>query len=76
MKDFLEFLSTISSAKIISADIDYAEAEALTTFGIIGIKVWICKGEVYGKRDLSPNFGMSTQGGPSAQKDRRRTKKR
>ncbi|MFA4851201.1 MAG: 30S ribosomal protein S3 [Bacteroidales bacterium] len=36
------------------ADIDYATAEAHTTFGRIGIKVWICKGEVYGKRDLSP----------------------
>ena len=32
------------------ADIDYAESEALTTYGIIGVKVWICKGEVYGKR--------------------------
>ena len=31
------------------ADIDYAEAEALTTFGIIGIKVWIYKGEVFAK---------------------------
>ena len=40
------------------ADIDYAEAEALTTFGIIGIKVWICKGEVYGKRDLSATAGL------------------
>jgi len=39
------------------ADIDYALAEALTTYGKIGIKVWICKGEVYGKRDLSPNIG-------------------
>ena len=39
------------------ADIDYAVAEAHTTYGRIGIKVWICKGEVYGKRDLSPNFG-------------------
>ncbi len=29
------------------ADIDYAEAEALTTYGIIGIKVWIYKGEVF-----------------------------
>ncbi len=38
------------------ADIDYSTAEAATTFGLIGIKVWICKGEVYGKRDLSPNF--------------------
>jgi small subunit ribosomal protein S3 len=36
------------------ADIDYAIAEAHTTFGRIGIKVWICRGEVYGKRDLSP----------------------
>ncbi|MCT4665763.1 MAG: 30S ribosomal protein S3 [Flavobacteriales bacterium] len=36
------------------ADIDYAVSEALTTYGIIGIKVWICKGEVYGKKDLTP----------------------
>ncbi len=36
------------------ADIDYAVAEAHTTYGRIGIKVWICKGEVYEKRDLSP----------------------
>ena len=39
------------------ADIDYALAEALTKVGLIGIKVWICNGEVYGKRDLSPNIG-------------------
>ncbi len=37
------------------ADIDYAIAEAHTSFGRIGIKVWICRGEVFGKRDLSPN---------------------
>lgn len=36
------------------ADIDYALAEAHTTYGRLGIKVWICKGEVYGKRDLTP----------------------
>ncbi|SEM40187.1 SSU ribosomal protein S3P [bacterium A37T11] len=40
------------------ADIDYALAEAHTTYGKIGVKVWICKGEVYGKRDLSPNIGQ------------------
>jgi len=34
------------------ADIDYATAEAHTTYGRIGVKVWICKGLVYGKRDL------------------------
>src|SRR4051812_38311533 len=37
------------------ADIDYALAEAHTSYGRIGIKVWIMKGELYGKRDLSPN---------------------
>ncbi len=40
------------------ADIDYSTAEAHTTYGRIGIKVWICRGEIYGKRDLSPNIGM------------------
>lgn len=38
------------------ADIDYAICEAHTTYGRIGVKVWICRGEVYGKRDLSPNI--------------------
>ena len=42
------------------ADIDYALQEALTVYGKIGIKVWICKGEVLGKRDLSPNAGVDT----------------
>ena len=42
------------------ADIDYALGEALTTYGKIGVKVWICKGEVYGKRDLSPNIGQTS----------------
>ena len=36
------------------ADIDYALMEAHTTYGRIGIKCWICRGEIYGKRDLSP----------------------
>jgi small subunit ribosomal protein S3 len=42
------------------ADIDYAVAEALTKVGLIGIKVWICKGEIFGKRDLSPNIGVKS----------------
>ncbi|MFO8021289.1 MAG: 30S ribosomal protein S3 [Perlabentimonas sp.] len=46
------------------ADIDYALAEALTKVGLIGIKVWICNGEVFGKRDLSPNVGKSAAGAP------------
>lgn len=38
------------------ADIDYAIGEAHTTYGLIGVKVWICRGEVYGKRDLQLHF--------------------
>ena len=40
------------------ADIDYALVEAQTVYGKIGVKVWICKGEVLGKRDLSPHVGV------------------
>ena len=44
------------------ANIDYALVEAHTTYGRIGVKVWICNGEVYGKRDLSPNIGAKQKG--------------
>lgn len=51
-------------------DIDYASVFALTVYGKIGIKVWICKGEVLGKRDLNPNIvGGKNEG---AGNDRRR----
>lgn len=43
------------------ADIDYALSEAHTTYGRLGVKVWICKGEIFGKRDLSPNIGLTTK---------------
>lgn len=65
------------------ADIDYAISEANTIYGKIGIKVWIFKGEVFGKRDLSPNVGMqNNQGGPGGggpnrrRRDNRRREKR
>ena len=56
------------------ADIDYALTEAHTTYGRIGVKVWICKGEIYGKRDLSPNIGKSkgNNKGGSAPRAKRR----
>jgi len=41
------------------ADIDYALAVANTQMGTMGIKVWICNGEKYGKQDLSPNAGFA-----------------
>ncbi len=47
------------------ADIDYALVESHTTYGRIGVKVWIMKGEVYGKRELSPLVGLSKQKGNS-----------
>jgi small subunit ribosomal protein S3 len=46
------------------ADIDYAISEAQTVYGKIGIKVWIFKGEIYGKRDLSPNIGLVSNAQP------------
>ncbi|MFZ6051697.1 30S ribosomal protein S3 [Halocola ammonii] len=45
------------------ADIDYAISEAHTTYGRIGVKVWIMRGEIYGKRDLSPTAGQQKQRG-------------
>lgn len=63
------------------ADIDYAISEANTVYGKIGVKVWIFKGEIFGKRDLSPNIGASNEpasgsrrrrGGDSAPKRKRR----
>ena len=41
------------------ADIDYCLTEALTKVGILGVKVWICQGTVYGKRDLFEIAGAS-----------------
>ena len=60
------------------ADIDYALSEAHTTYGRLGVKVWICKGEVFGKRDLSPNIGMAAQknSGGSSSPDRDRDRDR
>ena len=60
------------------ADIDYALVEAHTTYGRLGIKVWIMKGEVYGKRELNPLVGLSKKqggkgvGGRGGNKGRRR----
>ena len=52
------------------ADIDYALAEAHTKVGVLGIKVWICNGEVYGKKDLSPNAGVAAQAQQSSGNNR------
>ena len=65
------------------ADIDYAISESLTVYGLIGIKVWIFKGEVFGKRDLTSVAALATEsadskkssmggpGGPNQGKGRR-----
>jgi small subunit ribosomal protein S3 len=58
------------------ADIDYALAEALTKVGLIGIKVWICRGEVYGKKDLAPNFAKQKETGRSAGNNNSRGERR
>ncbi|WP_185860526.1 30S ribosomal protein S3 [Blattabacterium cuenoti] len=43
------------------ADVDYHMAVAHTVYGSIGIKVWIMKGEIYGKRELSPILGIQNK---------------
>ncbi|MEF9985872.1 MAG: 30S ribosomal protein S3 [Bacteroidales bacterium] len=62
------------------ADIDYALAEAHTKVGVLGIKVWVCNGEVYGKRDLTPNAGVSANsagnGSNGGRNDRRNNDRR
>ena len=57
------------------ADIDYAIVEAHTTYGRLGIKVWIMKGEVYGKRELSPLTGMKKSSNNSKKNNRQRDRK-
>lgn len=52
------------------ADIDYSLREAQTVYGKIGIKCWICKGEVYGKRELTLNHGAD-QGSKGRGRDNR-----
>ena len=54
------------------ADIDYALAVASTKVGALGIKVWICNGERYGKQDLTPNAptAANAQGGGRPRSDR------
>ncbi len=47
------------------ADIDFAKVEAHTTYGRIGVKVWICKGEVFGKKELTPFTEEPAKGRPA-----------
>jgi small subunit ribosomal protein S3 len=58
------------------ANIDYAHSEALTKVGLIGVKVWICKGEIFGKHDLSPNLAQSGPGAGEKPKERGSFKRR
>ena len=58
------------------ADIDYALVEAQTIYGKIGVKVWIFKGEVLGKRDLSPNVGTDKKSGRRDNKNNQRGRNR
>ncbi|HLR37690.1 MAG TPA: 30S ribosomal protein S3 [Chitinophagaceae bacterium] len=51
-------------------DIDYCSTAANTVYGKIGVKVWVCKGEVLGKRDLNPN--LIAGGGKKRSRNKRR----
>ena len=56
------------------ADIDYCLTEALKKVGILGVKVWICQGTVYGKRDIFEIAGASAQA-PSGDRGERRERR-
>ena len=54
---FREYKEGRTPLHTIRADIDYAICESQTIYGKIGVKVWVYKGEVVGKRNLSLNVG-------------------
>ena len=58
------------------ADIDYSLVEAHTTYGRLGVKVWIMKGEVYGKRELSPLVGMTKNSGGNTKGGRQQRRRK
>ena len=53
------------------ADIDYIVSTAQTVYGLIGIKVWICKGEVFGKREIMPLQSEEKKANQGGMGDRR-----
>ena len=63
MAQKLHVLSGIAKGRVplhtLRADIDYGFAEALTTYGIIGVKVWIFKGEVFGDEEKTATSGCT-----------------
>lgn len=62
------------SLHTLRADIDYATAEAKTTYGILGVKVWVYKGEILGKelrRREEPKRKQSPNRRPTGGKKRR-----
>jgi small subunit ribosomal protein S3 len=66
-----EFKEGRTPLHTLRADIDYAHVEALTVYGKIGIKVWICRGEVLQKRDLTPMAGVEVKAANSGGGDNR-----
>ena len=64
--------TAVASTMRMGADVDYCLTEALTKVGILGVKVWICHGTVYGKRDLFEIAGASASqhGGQQAPQGR------
>lgn len=58
------------------ADIDYCQTTALTKVGLLGIKVWICRGEIYKKVDLAPDYSQQKEGGRQGGERRRNFGKR
>ncbi len=59
------------SGRLNGAEIDYALVEAHTKVGVLGIKVWICRGEIYGKKELTPSYAIGVKE-PGGRRERER----
>ncbi len=55
------------------ADIDYGTSQALTTYGIIGVKVWVYKGDTLGRNEAP--LGADKEAMPASDKEDRRTRR-
>ena len=60
----IQISGRLNGAEIARSEMFKEGRTPLTKVGVLGVKVWICRGEVYGKRELAPNFTQKDNGRP------------
>ena len=58
-----DFVTAAGNAKALNFASGIGALLSFTLSGLLGVKVWICRGEVYGKRDLAPSFTAAKETG-------------